>query len=403
MDFHYRARNKNGTMEEDTITVASRQAALGELRARGLLPVELTEKKPGGFSVPDLKNFLGHVSLIDKLTFIKNLGVMIRSGVPVSRALRILSMQSTNKKFQDVILDLSKNVETGVSLSQSFAKHPEIFSGLYVSLVEVGEASGNLDENLDYLATLLQRENELMRKTKGALTYPLVVLATLVLVGILMFIFVLPKLTSTFTELNVELPPLTRALIAMVNLFSHNTIVAVLGLIVLIGGSFFALRSPAGRLFSQKAFVTLPIIAGITKKINLARFTLTLGMLMKSSMQIVPALAIVSKGLGNRYFSEAVSEAAGQVKVGVSLSASLEKHPKLFPPLLVQMIKVGEEAGTVEEILKQMGDYYEAEVDQIMKNMSSIIEPLMVVVIGAAVAVMALALIMPIYSITQAV
>lgn len=403
MEFHYRARNKAGEIEQDTLTAANREAALSELRARGLLPVELTEKKPGGGFVPSLTSLIVRISLLEKLTFIRNLAVMIRSGVPVPRALKILAQQASNKRFQAVIMDLAHNVETGVSLSQSIARHPEVFSGLYVSLIEVGEAGGNLDANLDYLVTLLQRENDLIRKTKGALTYPVVVMCTLLLVGVLMFIFVLPKLTATFKELNAELPVLTKILIALVDILSKNALLSVVGLIALVAAAVLALRSRPGRLFLQKTAVNLPVIAGITQKINLARFTLTLGMLLKSGMQIVPALNIVAKGLGNHYFAAAVADASAQVKVGVTLSVALEKQPKLFPPLLTQMLKVGEEAGTMEDILKQMGEFYDSEVDQVMKNLSSIIEPVMVVIIGAVVAVMALALIMPIYSITQAV
>ena len=298
---------------------------------------------------------------------------------------------------------MSKNVENGVSLSQSFAKHPEVFSGLYVSLTEVGEASGNLDANLDYLVTLLQRENELIRKTKGALTYPIVVLSTLVLVGIFMFIFVLPKLTATFAELNVELPIMTRILIALVDVFSKHSVLVISGLITLVVGSILFFRTGTGKSLAQKAAITLPVISGITKKINLARFTLTLGMLLKSGMQIVPALAIVAKSLSNMYYAEVVSRAGDQVRVGVNLSTALEKFPRLFPPLLTQMIMVGEEAGSSEEMLRQMGEYYEEEVEQVMKNMSSIIEPVLMVVIGIVVGVMAVALIAPIYSITQAV
>jgi len=402
MDYSYRARKKDGEIEIGEFSAPSRQAVVTELRNRGLTPVHLAETTRPSLSAVGLTALLGHISLFDKLTFVKNLAVLIRAGVPAPRALKILSVQTTNRRFRDVLLDLSKNVESGISLSQSFAKYPEIFSGLYVSLAEVGEASGNLDANLDYLVTLLQRENELVRKTKGALTYPIVVIATLLLVGVLMFIFVLPKLTATFKDLNVELPVMTRILVAAVDLLSKNSFLSVVIVAAVFGGLVFFFRSSIGRIFSQKAAINLPIISGITKKINLARFTLTLSMLLKSGMQIVPSLAMTYRSLGNMYYSDAVTQAGNGVRVGVSLSASLEKYPKLFPTLLTQMIKVGEEAGTIEEMLRQMGEYYETEVDQIMKNLSSIIEPILMLIIGVVVAVMALALIMPIYSISQA-
>lgn len=401
MEFNYKARTKDGGLETGEVSAATRTAAVADLRSRGLTPVSIVEKSAGSgsFSVFSL---IRRVTLLEKLTFVRNLAVMIRSGVSVPRALKILSIQTNNRKFQEIILDLAKNVERGLSLSQGFAKHPEIFSGLYVSLTEVGEASGNLDANLDYLAILLSREHDLVRKTKGALTYPFVVLATLAVVGVLMFVFVLPKLIESFKELNAELPPVTKFLIAGVDLFSQHSALAIVSLIGFISALVVFFRTASGKDLAMRAAIFLPVLSGITKKVNLARFTLTLGMLLKSSMQIVPAMAIVGKSLGNKFYSSAALDAGNQVRVGVSLSSALEKHSNLFPPLLTLMLKVGEEAGTVEDILKQMGEYYEEEVDSVMKNISSIIEPVMVVIIGTVVGVMAVALIMPIYSITQA-
>lgn len=401
MEFHYKARNKSGVVETDVLVADTRQAALNELRARGLLPIFLSEKEQLRLSVPSFSTLFGHVSLLDKMTFVKNLSVMIRAGVPLSRSLRILSAQTQNKYFQKVLATLSKKVEGGAPLSQSLAQFPNIFSGMYVSLVEVGEAGGNLDQNLEYLVTFVKRENDLVRKTKGALTYPLVVVATMVMVGIFMFIFVLPKLTSTFAEMNVQLPLPTRILIGATDIASHYGIFLLIGLAGAVAGTVYFLRTEAGIKLFDKATISVPVIKGISKKMNLARFTLTLGSLLRSSMQIVNALKICGRSLDNLYYNRAVVDVSDRVRAGVSLSDALEKYPHLFPNLLTQMIRVGEEAGTVEEILKEMGDYYEEEVDQIMKNMSSIIEPVLVVIIGLVVGVIAVALIMPIYQITQ--
>lgn len=401
-EFEYRARNKDGQIESDVITAASRAAATSQLRSQGLLPVFLKERSRMD-ALDKLNALFRRISLNEKLTFVNNLAVMNRAGVAVPRALRILAKQSENPKFQETVSDMAHEVETGKSLSQAFAKYPNIFSGLYVNLVEVGEASGTLDHNLEYLVSLIRRESELIKKTKGALTYPLVVVATLVLVGILMFIFVLPKLTATFAEFDVELPILTRVLIATVDLFSSYVLFIIPLLIALIGTGIYFLKTPAGKALTHKAMIKLPVISGITKKINMARFTLTLGSLLKSGMQIVNALKISSRSLGNMYYSKATETVADKVRVGVNLSDALEAYPDLFPSLTTQMIRVGEESGTIEDILKELGDYYEEEVDQIMKNLSSIIEPVLVVVIGAVVGFIAVALIMPIYSITQAV
>ena len=328
---------------------------------------------------------------------------MVRAGVPIPKALRMLGKQTDNTYLSDTLADMAKGVESGEPLSKMFAKHSDSFSNLYASLTEVGEASGSLDKSLNYLGTLVARQHDLVRKTKGALTYPLVVVATLIVVAVLMFIFVLPKLTDVFSEFDVELPILTRILITLVNFASSNAILLILGMVALFAFIVWWLRSPPGSRFLDWVAINLPGIASVSRQINLARFTLTLSVLLASSMQIVGALKITAKSAGNSYYSEALALAADRVKVGVNLSDALESSPQLFPGLVTQMIRVGEEAGSVEEILKQLGNYYEQEVDQIMKNLSSVIEPVLVVLVGAIVGIMAVALIMPLYSITQAI
>jgi len=402
MEFSFRAKTKTGQIETGSLIVDSKVAAVTELRARGLMPLKLTESSKGfsGFALPAI---FQRITLKEKLTYIKNLAVMTKSGVPLARALRILSAQTPNKRFAEIITNMSQGVESGKTLSEMFAKNPEIFSNLFVSLSEVGEATGNLDKSLDYLGSLLSKQNELIRKTKGALTYPLVVLATLVLVGILMFVFVLPKLTSIFSEFDVELPFATRVLIATVEFASGNAVLLILGIVFLFAALIYFLRTITGKQLVDWCSINLPVISGITTKINLARLTLTLGVLLKSSMQIVAALKITSRSAGNSFYHDAIEKAAEKVKAGVALSQALESDPKLFPGLVSQMIKVGEESGSIENILQQLGEYYQEEVDQVMKNLSSIIEPVLVVVIGAVVGVIAVSLILPIYSITQAI
>jgi len=401
MEFKYKAKTEAGTDEQDVIQASNRAEAISELRSRGLTPVFIVEHKSSKFDLNKIFASITSVSLLDKITFLRNLSVMIKAGVPVPRALSILSTQSENEKFKTILSNLSHDVQTGKALSEAIGTYPEIFGPLYVNLVRVGEAGGNLDRNLDYLVGYLRRDYELMKKTKGAMTYPIVVFAALVLVVILMFTFILPKLVDTFTELNVELPILTRILIAVVNAFANYSYLIILGLIAAVAGTRFYFRTDAGRALGHTLTLNLPIMKKATKQLNLARFTLTLSSLLASGMPIVEALKVAGNALTNMHYSNSVMRAAEKVKRGVTLSDSFAGEEKLFPTIMVQMIKVGEESGTIESILKELNTFYEEELDQFIKNLSSIIEPLMVVVIGVVVGFLALALITPIYSISQ--
>jgi len=296
---------------------------------------------------------------------------------------------------------MAKEVRVGKSIAETMAKNPDIVGPLYVSMIRVGEAGGNLEKSIDYLVGYLKRDYELLKKTKGAMTYPIVVFFALILVVAIMFTFILPKLTATFEELNVELPLLTRGLIAVVHAFTNFSYIIFPVFVLLIFSVRMFLKSDAGKVFLHKASLTLPIIKKATKEMNLARFTLTLSSLLRSGMPIVEALKICGNSMTNRYYAKAVLAASERVKGGMQLSMALKKFPDLFPNLSVQMIMVGEESGTMDNVLKELNSFYEEELDQFVKNLSSIIEPIMVVFIGIVVGILALALITPIYNISQ--
>ncbi|HLC44426.1 MAG: hypothetical protein A2722_02975 [Candidatus Doudnabacteria bacterium RIFCSPHIGHO2_01_FULL_50_11] len=401
MEFTYRARTKAGETESGVVASATRQEALLDLRSRGLTPVAISEKRAGWSSFNSIVTSIFSVSLLEKITFLKNLTVMLRAGLSLPRALQILTAQTKRGRFNEILTHVTNDVRSGKALSEAFARYPNEFGPLYISMIQVGESSGGLDKNLEYLVGYLRRDYELMKKTKGALTYPIVVMVALVIVVILMFTFILPKLTATFTELKVDLPFTTRVLIAVVNIFSHYYYLVILGLVGLVVGMRVFSRTSNGRKILHKIYLTMPIIGPAAKKLNLARFTLTLSSLLNSSMPIVEAVKIAGRSMTNMYYARASLRAAEKVKSGTPLSNALEADPKLFPDLMVQMIRVGEESGSVESILNELNVFYEEELDEFIKNLSSIIEPVMVIAIGVVVGFMALALITPIYSISQ--
>jgi type IV pilus assembly protein PilC len=355
------------------------------------------------FDYSNILNMLTSVKLIDKITFIKNLAVMIKSGLPVSRSLKIIGEQTVNKKFAGVINDVARSVESGTSLAQSLAKYPNVFSNLFVSMVQVGEFSGNLEANLKYLSEQLQRDYDLVSKTKSAMTYPIIVIIALILVGFAMFTFVLPKLTATFEEFGTELPAITKLVITGVNFFSSYGIFAFVGFILFIVGFMYWKKTEPGKIIVHKVVLKMPIFKGIVKKVNTARFVGVFASLLRSGLPIVESLDVSSNVVGNIYYQRAIKEAASKVKVGAPLGASLRKHPELFDSLVVQITEVGEESGTTDTILSEVATFYEAEVNETMKNMSSILEPVIMMVVGVVVGFLAVALISPIYSISQSV
>ncbi|MBX4191382.1 MAG: type II secretion system F family protein [Candidatus Doudnabacteria bacterium] len=401
-DFTYTARNRAGGVEKGVMSMLNERAVAEALRSQGLLPTQI---RPASRSI-DFKAIMdsfGSIKLLDKITFIKNLSVMIRAGLPVSRSLRILTVQTPNAKFSKVIADISRQVEGGTSLADAMTKHPKVFSNIFVSMVHVGEVSGNLEQNLGYLSDQMQRDYELMSKAKGAMTYPVIVLVALAIVGFLMFTLVLPKLTSTFVDLKVQLPFMTRVVVGLVDIFAHYGIFILIAFIGGIIGFLSWRKTDSGKKVIHKAVLYMPVFAPIVVKINLARFLRVLSSLIKSGMSIVEALDVAGNVVGNIYYQKIIKEAAQKVKIGSPMTSAFKKNQKLFSHLVVQMMEVGEESGTTDAVLAEVASFYEAEVDQTMKNLSSILEPVIMMVIGTVVGFLAVALVTPIYSITQSI
>ena len=403
MQFLYTAKNRDGQIVSDTVEAASREAVGQTLRQRGMLPTSIVRKSGMAFDFNFLKKIVVHVSLLEKLTFIKNLAVTLKAGLPIAKALAVLSRQTTNQYLSEVIGQIGRSVETGKSLSESMGVFPKVFSPIVVNMVRVGESSGDLDKNLDYLAKQISRDYNLIRKTKGALMYPAVVLAALVIIGYLMFTFVLPKLTATFKEFNVQLPVLTKVIIKTVDIFSNYSFLILAAAVGLFALFWSWHKTAGGKAVMHRAALVFPVFGKITKKINLARFTIIFGGLLRSGMPIVEALRTTGETMSNVHYRKAILEASDQVKIGVDLVSSLEKNPELFTPMVTQMIQVGEESGTIELILEEVANFYETEVDDTVKNIASIIEPVLVIIIGGVVGLLAVGLILPIYSITQGV
>lgn len=400
MEFTYTAITKDGRKESSIISAPNIATAGHLLKEQGLLPTEILEKGAKSAS----SNFFSGFSSIkfeEKINFIDNLGVMLKAGIPISRSLQILVKQTTNKRFQEIINDVHTQVEQGKGLSEAMEKYPNIFPNIMISMVKVGEISGGLDKSLEYLNIQLHREADLKSKVKGAMIYPSVIVGAMIIIGILLSIFVLPSLTGIFKDSGTSLPFTTKLVIGFGDFMSAHAWVVIVGLILFVTSFIMGLKTHQGKRAFDIFSLHFMSINTIVKKINLARFSRILSSMLKSGIPIVQSLDVAAESLNNIPYKELIAAAALEVKVGKPLAESLGKNPTLFPPLVVQMLEVGEESGAVQEILEQLAIHYEQEVDNTLKDLSSIIEPLLLLFIGGIVGFLAMALIAPIYSVYQ--
>lgn len=341
------------------------------------------------------------VSLKEKMSFMRNLSVMVSSGLTVSRAVHNLSLQTRNKTFKGILESVYDDLQGGKTLSEGLAKFPVVFNELFVNMVYVGEVSGNLEEVLDILALQLEKENDLLSKVRGALIYPAVIVVAMVGIAVFMLTYILPKMMSTFQDMDVELPATTKAIMAMSNFLSTHWILSlIIAVVSTLGVKIFA-STPLGKRFFSLVFVHLPIVGNIVIKVNCARFARIYSSLLKSGIPVVTALTIVSKTLSNVYYKDALNEAVVEIQKGIDLSKVIAKYPAIFPILLPQIIEVGEETGKTELMLRRLAEFYEEEVSQITKNMSSIIEPILMLLIGGGVGFFAVAMLQPMYSVLE--
>lgn len=344
---------------------------------------------------------IGSISSKEKQFFVQNLQVMVRSGLPLDKSLKTLAEQTKNQQFKKIITDLYQNTEKGISFKDSLSKYKSTFGELFVNMVEAGEISGRLDEVLAQIYLQIKKSNELRSRIRSAMTYPVIVVIAMVLIGIGMLIFVIPKITSLFDQMNAKLPFATRLLINISKFVVNNGILTALATIAVITVFALILRSKKGKYIFHGIVLKLPVFGPIIQEINLAKFARTLSSLIKTDIPIIKTFEVTSQVLGNKHYQQALIDAAKKLKKGTTIADSLREYPNLFPPVIIQMISTGEETGKVDEILAELASFYEDEIDRIMKTLPSIIEPLLMIVLGAGVAVMAVAIIMPMYSLTQ--
>jgi type IV pilus assembly protein PilC len=395
----YTAKSYSGETKGGEIIAQSEQTLAQQLRAEGFLvtSIKLVEEAKEKNKVNFL-DALQRVPLKEIMVFARNLSVMISSGVTVSRAVKNLALQTQHKQFIKVLNDVYEEMQAGKTLSESMGKYPGVFDELFINMVRVGETAGNLDEVLKIVAVQLEKEHDLKSKVKGAMTYPAVVLIAMVGIAIVMLTFVLPKIMGVFKDMGSKLPPMTQFIVNLSNLLQeHGVVSAIVTIISIIAIKIF-ITKPLGKRVVSYIAIHAPVFGNIVIKVNSARFARIYSSLLSSGVNSIEALRIIANTLTNSFYRDALLKGVEEVQKGVSLSKILSDNSQIFPLLVSQIVEVGEETGKTDMVLLQLAQFYEEEVDQITKNMSSIIEPLLMIVIGIGVGFFAVAMLMPMYS-----
>ncbi len=347
--------------------------------------------------------YLTRISFVDKMMFVHHLQIMTKAGLSIIVALKILSEESENKKLKIIIGEIKAEVEKGQQLSVALAKYPKVFPPVYVSMIAAGEVAGKLEEALTQVATQMKKSHELSSKVKGAMIYPAVIFSAMVGIAFFVVLYILPKILVMFEEMDAELPLATRILMSITHFMQNYWYLVIIAFVILLYSYFRAMKNYNFKKFMHRLRLKLPIAGLIIKKINLANFTLTLCSLLNSTIPIIEAVRISSEVLGNVIYKEKLKEASESLKKGINLSEILTRSPQIFPPMVTEMIMVGEQTGNVEKMLSELSEYYNNEVSETMNNFTSIIEPIIILILGLGVAGIAVAVIMPMYALTQSI
>ncbi|MBU4351343.1 type II secretion system F family protein [Candidatus Parcubacteria bacterium] len=401
--YSYIAKSQQGETKLGLLEAKDETELSASLRQQGLFLISYeTKKKPSNLEKFSFILNKG-VGIADKIFFIRNLQVMTSAGVSLPKTIGILSGQAKNKNFRKALAEIQRKIIDGGNLSDGMANYPDIFPEIFQNMIKVGEESGTLEQVLKSLSRQLEKEYELKTKITGALIYPLVVISAMIAIGFAMLIIVVPQLAETFAELEISLPLTTRILIGVGQFLKEKWY--LLPLIIAAGVIFLKqiLKIKSVKRLFDKVFLKTPLVSKLVSQINSASFTRTLGSLMASGIPLVRSLEIIAGTLGNVYFKDSLADAAEQIKKGAKLSDALKPYSHLYLPIVIQMIEVGEETGETSNMLAQLAGFLEDEVANTTKNLAAAIEPILMLVVGAAVGFFAVSMIQPMYSMLEGI
>ena len=397
MLYKFTAAKRNGERYDGQMEAVDKLTFARTLRAQGDILINVKEKNKKGLSF----GFFTRVKTTDLINFCRNMAGLMQAGVALARSIEILEKQTTNAKMKIVLHSIFETIKAGGSLSDALSKHPMVFDNLFISMMRAGEESGNLVGTLREVQVHMERSYNLKRKIKGAMTYPAVIIGAMGIIGILMMKFVVPNLLKTFVEFDVDLPLPTKIVIWLANVINGNFVLLLLSIAGIIVGIYYLLKLEKVKRSLSVLIIKLPAIGKIAKETLTARTARTMASLLKSGVTVTRSLEITRDVIGNFQYKIVMEEALADIQKGNPMSKAFQNHSNLYPIMMGDMIEVGEESGKVGDMLLDVATFYEEEVDQKTKNLSTIVEPMLMLLIGGAVGFFAVAMMTPMYKMME--
>ncbi|HNW71544.1 MAG TPA: type II secretion system F family protein [Candidatus Paceibacterota bacterium] len=396
MLFKYKAVDENGINKEGEIDAANRDMAISGLQRRGLIIISIVDEDKS--SSPFQASFFGKVKMKEVVVLSRQISTLFGAQVPALKVFTMLASSTGNKLLARKLNQVSDDLQAGLSISGALSKHPDVFSNFYVNMVKSGEETGKLAQSFEYLANYLDRQYALTSKTKNALIYPIFVIVTFFVVMGLMFTIIIPKISSIISSSGQNIPVYTKIIMVISDFFVHYGFIIII-ILVLIGIWLWKLSSTEkGKIYLDKKRLATPAVGDLFKKLYLSRISDNLDTMLTSGIPIIRSLEITADVVGSRVYKDIMKSAVEDVKSGSSLSSAFEKHPQEMPTIMVQMVKVGEETGSLGQILKTLADFYKREVDNSVETLVGLIEPVMIVFLGIGVGILLISVLVPIYN-----
>ena len=400
MKFLFRAKTQTGELREGTVEAVDAEAAAAILQRSNLIPLSLDSAEKSGFSLSQiLSRYWSGVNTKEKLVFFQQLSTLIEARVPITVSLRTVGEQSTNNFFRALLKEMASDIDDGMPFSEALAKHPDVFDSLSVNMVRSGEVSGSLHKSINFVAENTEKNYQLSAKIKGALYYPGFVLLVAFIIGFLVVTFILPKITLIIKEMKVPVPWYTNVLIKLGDFMSMYWWAVLIGLALAAVGVIYYLKTAEGKRELEIIMLKLPVVGTLAKNVYITRFAENFSSLLESGIPVVKSLQIVSEVIGNHVYKEVIMKASEEVRGGGNISTVFLQSPKEVPQIVAQMVRIGEETGTISKVLESVGKFYTQEVNNMTRNLTTLIEPILIVFLGVGVAILVIGVLLPIYNI----
>lgn len=397
-NFNYEAIDKNNQIVKKQKVANSKEEIASFLKLRGYTIISIDQQKELGFNLTNFfQSFSSGISLNEKANFARNLSTMIKSGLPISESIGVIADDTKSKKFKSILIDIKYGLESGRPLSKSMEKYPDVFDKVFLSLISAGEMSGKISEILTNLYEQMTKNINFRNKIISALAYPLVVLVALGIMGITMLIVVVPKISEVFFRMNIELPVALKVLNLLSLLFVKWWFITIPVIIAIIVFIIFFIRSNYWKKVQSSLLRAIPLFSNLSRSYDMSHITSTLSLLLKSGLPITDSIRIVADGVIDTKLKNILMKCEKQVREGKPISKAFAEYPKEIPSMLVKVSRVGEKSGKMDQVLAELAQYYDEQVDFALRNFSDLIEPILMLFVGAIVAILVLSIISPIY------